>query len=285
MNNQEGKVPNIDIDRVIADKSEKAAGLIPGFVKAYIKRIVHQDEINAFMEQAGNLRGWEFANAVLKRLSVTYSISYTDRAKIKEHGRYIFVSNHPLGGLDGLALISAFGAGNNIKFVVNDFLMYITPLSDIFVPVNKVGAMGKNYAESFNRAYESERDILYFPAGLCSRLIKGRIEDLEWKSSFVKQALRYNREIVPIYFSGKNSLFFYRLAKLRKFLGIKFNIEMLFLPDEMFKQTDSHFNIIVGEPITIEEIRKLSEMEDGTRNLKRCASKIKEIAYSLKRGK
>jgi putative hemolysin len=117
--------------------------------------------------------------------------------------------------------------------------------------------------------------MLYFPAGLCSRLIKGEITDLEWKKNFIKQARKYNRDIVPIYFSGQNSKFFYRLAKIRKAIGIKFNIEMIFLPDEMFRQKNSIFDVIIGKPIPISSI-------DNTKNLQQWCEEIREKCYELK---
>src|SRR5574344_1826253 len=217
----------IDVEKVIAAKSPSLSKRIPKFIIRYLKKIVHQDEINDMLTQFGDTKGVEFAANVLKYLNVTYTPHNIDR--LDPEGRYIFVSNHPLGGFDGMVLITIIGAiYPDVKFVVNDLLMFIKPLEPIFLPVNKFGKMSKNYADLINSSYSSNTQILNFPAGLCSRLIKGKITDLEWKPSFIKKATEYNRDIVPIYFSGRNSGFFYRLAKLRKFLGIKFNIEMMY---------------------------------------------------------
>jgi putative hemolysin len=148
-------------------------------------------------------------------------------------------------------------------------------MRNIFVPVNKHGSMGKNYGERIHNAYASDAQMLHFPAGLCSRLIDGKITDLEWKRNFIKQAKRYNRDIVPVYFGGRNSNFFYRLAKIRKMLGIKFNFEMIFLPDEMFRQKNSIFDVVIGEPIPISSI-------DSTRTLDQWCQEIREKCYKLK---
>jgi Putative hemolysin len=201
------------------------------------KKIIHQTELNQILENNRDTQGAEFAKKTLEYLNVKCNIIYKNKEALSKDKRYIFVSNHPLGGLDGLILISEMGRDfNEIKFVVNDLLMHIEPLKPVFVPVNKHGKMGKEYGMLINDAYSSNAQILYFPSGLCSRLIKGEIKDLEWKKNFIKQAKKYNRDIVPVHFSGRNSNFFYRLAKFRKFLGIKFNFEMIFLPDEMIKQ-------------------------------------------------
>jgi putative hemolysin len=266
----------IDVEAVIASKSKRLAKFAPKFLTNWLKRTIHEDELNGLFTKYANCQGVEFAQRCLKDYNVKCNIRYVNKDSISKQGRYIFVSNHPLGGLDGIALIAHFGESfGNIKFVVNDLLMHVKLFRDIFVPVNKHGRMSKEYAELINNAYSSNAQILYFPAGLCSRLIDGKVQDLDWKPNFIKQAQRYNREIVPIYFSGKNSMFFYRLAKIRKFLGIKFNIEMLFLPDEMFRQKNATFDVIVGEPIRIEDL-------DKTLSPKQLSAQIREQCYRLK---
>lgn len=266
----------IDIEKVIASKSTTLAKYTPKFLINWIKRIVHVDEMNEILGRCGDKKGEDFAKTVLEELNVKCNVSYLDKSSLHKDERYIFVSNHPLGGLDGLVLIKELGSlMGNIKFVVNDFLLHIKPLEPIFVPVNKVGSMGAEYAQKFEQAYSSDSQILYFPAGLCSRLIKGNITDLEWRSSYIKQAIKYNRKVVPVYFSGRNSNFFYRLAKVRKFLKIKFNIEMCFLPDEMFKQKNAIFDVVIGEPIELKPFRNKRELDAMN-------DSIREKAYSLR---
>ena len=266
----------LDISAVIASKSERLAKCAPKFLIRWMKKIIHQDELNQILQYSNGSIDVEFADKVLQWLNVKSNVKFIDRESLDPHRKYIFVSNHPLGGLDGLTLISLFGKTfGNIKFVVNDILMNVIPLRNIFVPVNKHGRMGKDYGQMIHNAYASDAQILYFPAGLCSRLIKGEITDLEWKKNFIKQARKYERDIVPIYFSGRNSMFFYRLAKIRKALGIKFNIEMIFLPDEMFKQKNSIFEVIIGKPIPISSI-------DNTKNLQEWCEGIRGKCYELK---
>jgi putative hemolysin len=266
----------IDIDAVIASKSKRLAKFTPKFVVNWVKRIVHQDELNEILKFSNGAIDVEFADKVLLWLNAKSNVKFINRESLRSEGRYIFVSNHPLGGLDGLILISSLGKMfGKVKFVVNDLLMHILPMRNIFVPVNKHGSMGKDYGERIHNAYASDAQMLYFPAGLCSRLIDGKITDLEWKRNFIKQAKRYNRDIVPVYFGGRNSNFFYRLAKIRKMLGIKFNFEMIFLPDEMFRQKNSIFDVVIGEPIPISSI-------DSTRTLDQWCQEIREKCYKLK---
>ena len=266
----------LDINAIIASKSERLAKCAPKFLIRWMKKIIHQDELNQILQYSNGTIDVEFADKVLQWLNVKSNVKFIDRESLDPRRKYIFVSNHPLGGLDGLTLISLFGKTfGNIKFVVNDILMNVIPLRNIFVPVNKHGRMGKDYGQMIHDAYASDSQILYFPAGLCSRLIKGEITDLEWKKNFIKQARKYDRDIVPIYFSGQNSKFFYRLAKIRKALGIKFNIEMIFLPDEMFKQKNSIFDVIIGKPIPISSI-------DTSKNLQEWCEEIREKCYELK---
>ena len=266
----------LDINAIIASKSERLAKCAPKFLIRWMKKIIHQDELNQILQYSNGSIDVEFADKVLQWLNVKSNVKFIDRESLDPRRKYIFVSNHPLGGLDGLTLISLFGKTfGKIKFVVNDILMNVVPLRNIFVPVNKHGRMGKDYGQMIHDAYASDAQMLYFPAGLCSRLIKGKITDLEWKKNFIKQARKYDRDIVPIYFAGQNSKFFYRLAKIRKALGIKFNIEMIFLPDEMFKQKNSIFEVIIGKPIPISSI-------DNTKNLQQWCDEIREKCYELK---
>ncbi|MEG0518023.1 MAG: 1-acyl-sn-glycerol-3-phosphate acyltransferase [Bacteroidales bacterium] len=270
----------INIKKVIESKSSKLAKYTPNFIIHAIRKIIHEDEINFILKTHGHKTGVEFAAGCLDTLHVSCNVTYTNPESLQKQQRYIFVSNHPLGGLDGLVIINELGKKfGDIKFVVNDLLMNIKPLKPIFVPVNKVGKMSKQHAELIESAYAGSGQILYFPAGLCSRLTHKQITDPPWSRNFLKQALRYNRPIVPMFFSGRNSGFFYKLAQLRKFLKLSFNLEMMFLPDEMFKQKNSIFDVVIGAAIPIESIR--SRIEQGT-SLQQICEEIRKQTYDLK---
>jgi hypothetical protein len=257
----------IDIRKVVENKNKKLAKRLPSLVYALIEKLVHLKQINEILRECNGLQGAEFAAGALNYLKVRGHIKYAEGAEeILNHRdakdsqekncRYLFVSNHPLGGLDGLILINEithrFGPA---KFIVNDFLFNIKPLQDIFVPVNKTGKTSRANLENIKTAYASDYNLCNFPAGLCSRLIHGKLTDLEWHKNFVGEAVESGRDIVPVFFSGKNSMAFYRLAKIRKLLGIKFNIEMLFLPHELFKQMGAEFDMVIGKPISYKEIK------------------------------
>ena len=260
----------------LKNKSERLAKYTPKFILSWLKKTVHQDELNQILRFSNGTLDVEFADKVLQWLNAKGDVKFTDRESLLPGKRYIFVSNHPLGGLDGLIMISVLGKiFGKIKFVVNDILLNIIPMRNLFVPVNKHGRMGKEYGKLITEAYSSDAQILYFPAGLCSRLIKGEITDLKWQKNFLKQAKKYGRDIVPVHFEGRNSNFFYRLANIRKALGIKFNFEMIFLPDEMFRQKNSIFAVKIGKPIPIETI-------DSSKTLDEWCLEIRDKCYQLK---
>ncbi len=266
----------IDIHGVIKAKNPKLLKFIPKWAIRFVERLVHVEDLNEILTLFGHLNGVEFVNATLKHLRVSYTVLNPERIPANDGQRYIFVSNHPLGGLDGMVIISAIGAhfNNKVKFIVNDLLLNFKPLETVFVPVNKHGRQSSGYADRIDETYRSDNQVLYFPAGICSRRIKGEIKDLEWKKSVVNKSVKYQRSIVPIYFVGQNSNFFYRLANLRKRLGIKANIEMTFLSKELFKKRGSHFELIVGEPIPHSAF-------DNTKTANEWASYLMEKTYSL----
>ncbi|MDR1340747.1 MAG: glycerol acyltransferase [Prevotellaceae bacterium] len=248
----------IDLDRTFYDKNPKLYKMLPKFVMSYLKRIVHQDEVNEILTSYGHeYSGLPFNRKVLEHLNISYKIENRENFPPKD-GRYIFASNHPLGGLDGIVLIDLIGEiYGSVKFIVNDILMYLTPLRDVFVPVNKHGKQPAEYVLMIDGLYSSDRQVLYFPAGLCSRKIKGKILDPEWKKSFVAKAIKYRRDVVPMFFDGRNSSFFYNLASIRKSLGIKANIEMLYLSDEMFRQRNAQFTVRAGKSIPYQDLQEM----------------------------
>ncbi len=263
----------VDVEQILNSKNPSLKKVIPGFLLRYLKKIVHQDELNEFLRKAGNLKDAEFIAAGLKEFDISYRV--TGSENIPEKGRYIFVSNHPLGGLDGLVFIHELSKYYpEIKFPVNDILMNIRNLSGIFLPVNKHGAQDREAARAIENAYASDSQILYYPAGLCSRKKKGVICDLRWHKSFIAKAVQYKRDIVPAYFSGRNSNFFYNLSNIRTSLGIKANIEMLYLVDELFRQKGKAIDLVFGEPVPWQTF-------DRTKTASEWAEWVKEKSYQL----
>lgn len=236
----------IDVKKAIAKKSKKLANM--NFLMNIFRRLLHEDGINQCIEVNSYVHGIQFANGVMGYFDAKVETVFSPQISLDQ--RYIFASNHPLGGLDGVALISAIGQKfQDIRFPVNDFLLEIKNFDPIFVPINKHGGQGRQSIEIINQSYASNAQILIFPAGLASRKINGNIRDLEWKKHFVQKAIENKRDVVPVHINGQNSKLFYFVANLRKLLKIKFNIEMILLPHEMFRQKGKSLKIKFGNPI------------------------------------
>ncbi|HUW92655.1 MAG TPA: 1-acyl-sn-glycerol-3-phosphate acyltransferase [Bacteroidales bacterium] len=268
----------LDLEQILADKNPRLPKMLPGFVIGYLKRITHQDGINGLLRDHAQLRGFAFNEAVLGTLGIKYQAH--GLKNIPAGGRNIFVSNHPLGGLDGMVFLSELGKHfAAVKFPVNDILLYLENYAGIFLPVNKHGALGREAARLLEEAYVSDCQILNFPAGLCSRKIRGKITDLTWQKSFIVKAIQHQRDIVPCFFSGRNSNFFYNLSLIRNFFHIKANLEMLYLVDEMYRQKGKEIDLFFGEPVpwqTFDKSKSPQEWADWVRcktyDLQRLAS-------------
>ncbi len=243
---------------------------VPGFVVRYLERIVHQDELNKCLQDFGHLSGIPFIEAAIRFVGVTMNIHGLEELPA---GRYTFAGNHPLGGIDGmstgLAVHQKF-PDQSIKFLSNDLLSNLDNLSPLFIPVNKIGnqSQHRSLPLRLSEAYQSDVQMVIFPAGICSRRVKGKITELRWQKSFITKSVESKRDVVPVYFDGRNSLFFYNLANIRTLLGIKINVEMLYLVDEMFKQRGKTFNIYFGKPIpysTFDNSRTAQEWADWVR--------------------
>ena len=273
-----------DIRTVLKQKAPNAH--VPGFLIRYLERIAHIKQMNAFLRKYPDVKNYDFIQLVLdEELGCSASIDGIEN--IPTDGKpLIFVSNHPLGGLDGMIIAqmihesrSSRGDSRPLKVIVNDLLMFMEPLAGLWAPVNKVGRLTKEQAQQQHALWESETDVLTFPAGICSRLQridgKWQIQDFEWQKNFIQRVRKYQRDIVPIYFEGRNSKFFYTLAYIRKLLHIKLNIEMLYLVDEMYGAHGKHFKVHVLPPISYTSL-------DTSKSPKEWAAYIKQIVYNQK---
>lgn len=273
-----------DIRTVLKQKAPNAH--VPGFLIRYLERIAHIKQMNAFLRKYPDVKNYDFIRLVLdEELGCSASIDGIEN--IPTDGKpLIFASNHPLGGLDGMIIAqmihesrSSRGDSRPLKVIVNDLLMFMEPLAGLWAPVNKVGWLTKEQAQQQHALWESETDVLTFPAGICSRLQridgKWQIQDFEWQKNFIQRVREYQRDIVPIYFEGRNSKFFYTLAYIRKLLHIKLNIEMLYLVDEMYGAHGKHFKVHVLPPISYTSL-------DTSKSPKEWAAYIKQIVYNQK---
>ncbi len=244
----------INLRRMISSKNPRLIKWIPGFIIRKIERIIHQDELNAFLHNHPNSYNQDFCADVVKYLNLTYEVRGLE--KIPKTGKCVLAMNHPLGGMDAIILVDALrNHRTDIKFIVNDLLLNLRRLNDIFVGINKHGKTKGDSLKQVNELFGSDQLVCIFPAGMVSRRTKGVIQDLEWKKTFIKQSKNNDQTIIPVHIKGHLSNFFYRLANFRKFLGIKANIEMLYLADELFRQRNQHIVFTIGEPMKIEDLK------------------------------
>lgn len=266
----------IDIDNVLRNKMGKKARFVPWFVVSWLKRIIHQDQVNAFLWENRDLVGVDWLDATLKYLDTTIELVGEENLPAKDDGRlYTFVSNHPLGGEDGVALGSIIGRhyDGRFRYLVNDLLMNLPGLAPLCIPINKTGKQSRDFPKMVEAGFSSDNHMLMFPAGLCSRRKKGVIRDLEWKKTFITKSVEYQRDIVPIHFGGRNSNFFYCLANFSdRFLP--FNLAMMYLVDEMYKNMHQTFRVAVGKPIPWQTF-------DKSKKPLEWAQWVKDIVYEL----
>ena len=253
----------LDLHDVLARKLPRGSKFIPGFAVRALERLIRADELNAVLDLYDTLPPQEFIRATFGRWGITYEAHGLDR--IDPSQRLLFASNHPFGGMDGMMLadllISHFG---NVRVMVTDLLMHVYPLKELWLPVNTHGRQSAEYAARIRETVAGPLPVLTFPAGLCSRRRKGVVADTTWKYSFVKLAESSDRRIVPVYVEGQLSDRFYRTAGFRERTGMKFNAEMLLLPDEMIRQSGHHFRIYFGDPIDAEYLAAAGSDADKT---------------------
>jgi putative hemolysin len=253
------------------------ARYVPRVAVSYLKHIIHQDWINKFLIESKELEGSAWLKACLDYLDIKLRIVGKENLPASNDGKlYTFVSNHPLGGIDGVAVGALIGEhyNDNFKYLVNDLLMNLPGLAPLCVGINKTGKNSRSFPHLVDATFKAPQHIVMFPAGLCSRKIKGKIKDIPWKSTFIKKSIETNRDIVPIHFDGRNSNFFYNLANICKWLHIKFNIAQIYLADEMYKNRHSTFTITIGKPISVETF-------DSSKKTGEWAQWVYDRVYSL----
>lgn len=267
----------IDLRKIFTAKVPKLMKHMPNWLFRKIQKLLHEDDINAVLTNYGHLSGVDFINALIADFNLELELQGVDNLMASD--RILVASNHPLGGLDGIALIAAVGNHRGMTLTpVNDFLMFVKPLEPIFIPVNKVGSATADREENirlFNETFAGDATICYFPFGLCSRKTDdGKIQDLDWKKTFLTKSKAYQRDIVPVHIEGRNSNFFYNLARWRKKLNIKVNIEMAFLVNEFFNQRNKKLTISFGKPIPYQTFdRRFTDAQ--------WAEKLRTFSYQL----
>ena len=242
----------IDIDKILKSKMGSKVKFVPHFLVSWLKKIIHEDEVNRFLWESRGLSGTEWLTECVRYLKMDVEIVGLENLPDKNDGKlYTFVSNHPLGGQDGVCLGSIIGKHYDGKFryLVNDLLLNLPGLKSVSIGINKTGRQSRDFPRMVEAGFKSDNHMLMFPAGLNSRKRKdGTIHDLPWKKTFISKSVEYQRDVVPIHFGGRNSERFYRIARFSdKYLP--FNLAMLFLVDEMYRNVGKHFRISIGKPI------------------------------------
>lgn len=266
----------IDIKRILKDKMGSKARFVPCFLVAWLKKIIHEDEVNRFLWENRNLKGTEWLTACVQYLDMTLDIVGAENLPDKNDGKlYTFVSNHPLGGQDGVSLGSIIGRHYDGKFryLVNDLLLNLPGLKPVSIGINKTGKQSRDFPRMVEAGFNSDYHLLMFPAGLNSRRINGEIHDLPWKKTFITKSVETHRDVVPIHFSGQNSKLFYRIAKFSD-RYLPFNLAMLFLVDEMYRNVGKTFRITIGKPIPWQTFNK-------TKTPMEWANFVEERVYTL----
>lgn len=268
-------IQRFDLEKIIASKNPQLLKWLPAFLLKYIKHIVHQDEINDFLIRTRNEYGYDFAVAAIKDFKI--QLSSTGLENIPKSGGCIIVANHPLGGIDGIAVMREVGRiRKDMKALVNDILMNLKNLNSLLIPVNKHGKNPTECVSLIDKTFASDECIIVFPAGLVSRKQSGEIKDLVWKKSFISKAIKYKRNVIPVYIDAQNSSFFYNLASFRKMIGIKANIEMFYLIDETYKQTGKSIKLKFGSPISYLSFTPEKTDQYWAENVKDCVYGLKE---------
>ena len=268
----------LDIDKILESKMGDKAKKVPRFLVNWLKNIMHQEWLNKHIWETRESEGSAWLVEVLRCFNVTLQVHGEENLPPKDDARrYTFVSNHPLGGIDGIAIGSVIGKryDDNFRYLVNDLLMNLPSLAPLCIPINKTGKQSRDFPRMVEAGFSSDRHMLMFPAGLCSRLIDGEIHDIPWTKTFITKSIQTRRDVVPIYFSGHNSRRFYRIAKLCKALRLKFNVAMLFLVDEMYKNQGKTFHRYIGKPIPYQTF-------DKTRNAKQWAQWVEDEVYKMR---
>ena len=266
----------IDIKRILKDKMGSKARFVPCFLVAWLKKIIHEDEVNRFLWENRNLKGTEWLTACVQYLDMTLDIVGAENLPDKNNGKlYTFVSNHPLGGQDGVSLGSIIGRhyDGKLRYLVNDLLLNLPGLKPVSIGINKTGKQSRDFPRMVEAGFNSDNHLLMFPAGLNSRRINGEIHDLPWKKTFITKSVETHRDVVPIHFSGQNSKRFYRIAKFSD-RYLPFNLAMLFLVDEMYRNVGKTFRITIGKPIPWQTFNK-------TKTPMEWANFVEERVYAL----
>jgi len=211
-----------------------------------LKVLIRERDFREFAEKHPNANGIDFLERVLEHFGFNYSVRSFERERILSSGRVVIIANHPLGSLDGLALLKlVLEIRADVKIVANDLLMAIKPLHPLLLPVNNMsGGTDKRKLSGIQRYLEDEGAVIFFPAGEVSRIRPNGIRDTRWHSGFLRMAAKTKSPLLPVHVNGRNSVAFYFISSLSKPLST------LLLVREMFHQAEKTVAFRIGEMIS-----------------------------------
>ncbi|WP_144392010.1 GNAT family N-acyltransferase [Pleionea sediminis] len=232
-------------------------------VTGVLRYLLHEKEFREFEASYPHLDGLDFVESVLDYFNFSYSISHRDRERIPAQGRVVIVSNHPIGSLDGLALIRLVSEiRGDVKIVANEMLMTLKPLHSVMLPVNNMnGKTPKQNFQAINEHLENEGAVIIFPAGEVSRMSFSGVKDGPWRSGFLAMASMAKAPVVPLFVDARNSIAFYLASMVYKPLAT------VLLVKEMMKQARKTVTVRVGNPIPFSNYDKLPTDKKETSKL------------------
>lgn len=263
----------IDIERQLGLPQHPGGKLITNVLKA----LLHEAEINGFIQENQHLRGFAFLDKVLEKFHFSYKVAPEALQRIPPTGPLIIVANHPIGSLDGLALLKMVRSVRpDVRIVANELLSLIEPLGNLFIPVDNMHERNGGYKSQYQqmlKALKNEEAIIIFPAGEVSRIRPNGVRDGKWKGGFIKLAQKTGAPVQPIYIDARNSALFYTLSALYKPLGT------LMLVQEMFNKTEQCIRFHIGHPIPATAFKK------NKLRRKELAQLVRKHTYLLPRPK
>ena len=263
----------IDIELALREKIPDTYKKIPDILLRLMEKVIRQDDMNRMIHESGHLHGIPMVDWVLDQFGV--NIEVKGKELIPTNGKFIFPANHPIGGLDGLAIISVVAKIRQpVKFVVNDLLKVIKGFEPVALYIARFGRINRQNAILMNKTLSSDAQLLVQPAGAVSKRNPVKISDLPWNKFFIRKAIQYKRDVIPVLVQARNSRLFYNISSLRKIFRIKSNLEMFLLPREMFNKSGKTITITFGKPISY-------KIFDESRTHMEWAQKVREYVYLL----
>ncbi|MDB2606729.1 lysophospholipid acyltransferase family protein [Zobellia sp.] len=245
-------------------------GFLGTFLAWGLLRVTRISNMNKRYDKMSHLNGPDFLDAVLEAYEIDYEIPEEDLKRLPKEGAFITVSNHPLGGMDGIVLLKLMlRHRSDYKVMANFLLQRFKPLAQYIFPVNPFEDRKevKSSMAGFKNAMLHLREghpVGIFPAGEVSTKKEGKIAvDKAWEETAVKLIRKAEVPVVPIYFHAKNSKLFYRLAKISDvFRTAK-------LPSEVYSQRFRPIKIRIGQPISVATQKEQETLEEYTELLRK----------------